>query len=178
MRLNFWTWDGHFVIVSEQRINPDEEALKAMLTEEAFNSLSGPWRYWFPTGLVCLVLGIIGMVIYKRTRPTFADEAKTILSDPRYKNVVEQMKREQLELEAWVKSDDWKQSENWKSSNGMDFDDIHEEIHSRQNTMITNSVQNLVDVGIDPELAEKNLRKVIEYLSHQEEKETDSIENG
>ncbi|MEZ6046505.1 MAG: hypothetical protein R3C11_13225 [Planctomycetaceae bacterium] len=157
LRINFWTWNGRFVLVSDQGINPNEKELKKLISHKEFKSLSVPWRYRIPTGLVIVVLGIIGLILYNRSRPTFADLSEEILSDSRYEDVLAQMKEEQLELEEWIKTEEQQQ------------ESFHEELQERQSAIISNAINKLEAAGIDRLEAEQNLRMVMEYLSYQEE---------
>lgn len=84
-RFDFWRYNGRFVLMHENKYwNVPRDVLVSMLGPQGESILSIPWSYWFPTGIVTVVV-IIAVVILVAVRLSRIDKRLHILQqDERY----------------------------------------------------------------------------------------------
>jgi hypothetical protein len=91
--LNFWTWDGEFVLYHDKKYwkPPSDQAWTELLGGSGLAQLHRPWAYTFPPGLVllCTVLGVA--VLKPLLFPDDQAKAARVLRDARYQEAMKQI---------------------------------------------------------------------------------------
>ncbi len=88
--LNIWTWGGRHCLYHDNTIAGDVTATQIeQLAERKLSAIGKPLGYTVPPGLVIIVLGIVGYVVYKlRKKPEWVAVLE-LRDDPRYRRAWE-----------------------------------------------------------------------------------------
>ncbi|MAT14287.1 MAG: hypothetical protein CMJ46_03360 [Planctomyces sp.] len=165
--MDVWTWNGQYVLAVGDTYAIAPGNIEMFLTEEQNEELSVPWRYRFPLGLVVFSIGVVALLVKAvRFEASTTTRGRELLKNPRYAEVIDRMKEEQVELENWAVEQQRLQD---SGESPQATEAIHDEFRERQQSIIQNTRERLFEAGMPQGKVDDNLKAIVDYLAFKEE---------